>query len=165
MSEFVDKLVMALEKEKDIYDDILELSKKKKRAIIDNEIETLEELVKEEKALAMSLVKLDNIRIKIVNEILKENDIQSVENITELSKFLDEKSKREILTIKDSLSKVVKKVSDQNTQNKELVEQSLEYINFNMDLLTSANLGSNNYSEKASDDVKKGRKNLFDAKI
>ncbi len=165
MSEFVDKLIMALEKEEEIYTEILDLSLKKKKAIIDGNIKLIEEIVNSEKALAISLVKLDNIRIRIVNEILKENNIDSVENITELSEYIDENSKREILNLKSKLNTVIKKVKDENELNNDLVKQQLDYINFNVDLMTNINLGSNNYGRKATDDVKRGRKNLFDAKI
>lgn len=165
MSEFVDKLIMALEKEEEIYTEILDLSLKKKKAIIDGNIKTIEEIVNNEKALAISLVKLDNIRIRIVNEILKENNIDSVENITELSEYIDDNSKQEILKLKSKLNTVIKKVKDENELNNDLVKQQLDYINFNVDLMTNINLGSNNYGKKATDDVKRGRKNLFDAKI
>lgn len=165
MSEFVGQLIMALEKEEEIYEDILELSLRKKKSIIDGDIKKLEEIVNKEKALAMSLIKLDNIRIRIVNEILKENNIESVENITELSEYIDVESKKEILKLKGNLNKVIKKVRNENELNNDLVKQQLDYIKFNVDLMTNINLGSNNYGKKAKDDVKKGRKNLFDAKI
>ena len=165
MSEFVDKLVMALEKEEEIYTEILSISLKKKRAIIDGDIKAIEEIVNDEKTLAISLVKLDNIRIRIVNEILKENNIDSVDNITELSEYIDDNSKKEILKLKAKLNTVINKVRNENKLNNDLVKQQLDYIRFNVDLMTNINLGSNNYGKKATDDVKRGRKNLFDAKI
>lgn len=165
MSEFVDQLVMALEKEEEIYQDILELSLNKKQAIIDGDVKNLEKIVNKEKALAMSLIKLDNIRVRIVNEILKENGVDSVENITELSEYIDPMAKEKILKLKSKLNHVIKKVKNENELNKDLVEQQLDYIQFNIDLMTNVDLGSNNYSKEANDNVKKGRKNLFDAKI
>ena len=165
VSEFVDQLVMALEKEEEIYQDILDLSLKKKQAIIDGDVKNLEKIVTKEKALAMSLIKLDNIRVRIVNEILKENGVDSVENITELSEYIDPMSKEKILKLKSKLNHVINKVKNENELNKDLVEQQLDYIQFNIDLMTNVDLGSNNYSKEANDNVKKGRKNLFDAKI
>ena len=165
VSEFVDQLVMALEKEEEIYQDILELSLNKKQAIIDGDVKNLEKIVNKEKALAMSLIKLDNIRVRIVNEILKENGVDSVENITELSEYIDPLAKEKILNLKTKLNHVIKKVRNENELNKDLVEQQLDYIQFNIDLMTNVVLGSNNYSKEANDNVKKGRKNLFDAKI
>jgi len=165
VSEFVDQLVMALEKEEEIYQDIFDLSLKKKQSIIDGDVKSLEKIVNKEKALAMSLIKLDNIRVRIVNEILKENNVDSVENITELSEFIDSKAKEKILKLKSKLNHVIKKVKNENDLNKDLVAQQLDYIQFNIDLMTNIDLGSNNYSKEANDNVKKGRKNLFDAKI
>jgi len=165
VSEFVDQLVMALEKEEEIYQDILDLSLKKKQAIIDGDVKNLEKIVNKEKALAMSLIKLDNIRVRIVNEILKENNVDSVENITELSEYINPMAKEKILKLKSKLNHVIKKVKNENELNKDLVEQQLDYIQFNIDLMTNVDLGSNNYSKEANDNVKKGRKNLFDAKI
>jgi hypothetical protein len=165
VSEFVDQLVMALEKEEEIYQDILELSLNKKQAIIDGDVKNLEKIVNKEKALAMSLIKLDNIRVRIVNEILKENGVDSVENITELSEYINPMAKEKILKLKSKLNHVIKKVRNENELNKDLVEQQLDYIQFNIDLMKNVDLGSNNYSKEANDNVKKGRKNLFDAKI
>ncbi len=165
MSEFVGQLVMALEKEEEIYNEILELFANKKSAIIDGDIKKLEKIVTEEKALAISLVKLDNIRIRIVNEILRENNIESVDNITELSEYIDENSKKQILELKSKLNVVINKVRSENEVNNDLVKQQLDYINLNVDLMTNIDLGSNNYGRKATDDVKRGRKNLFDARI
>jgi flagellar biosynthesis/type III secretory pathway chaperone len=165
VSEFVGQLVMALEKEEEIYNEILELFANKKSAIIDGDIKKLEKIVTEEKALAISLVKLDNIRIRIVNEILRENNIESVDNITELSEYIDENSKKQILELKSKLNVVINKVRSENEVNNDLVKQQLDYINLNVDLMTNIDLGSNNYGRKATDDVKRGRKNLFDARI
>lgn len=156
---------MALEKEEEIYQDIYALSLEKKQTIIDGNVEKLEKLVNKEKALAMSLIKLDNIRIRIVNEILKENNIDSVENITELSEYIHSEAKQKILQLKEKLNHVIKKVKNENELNKDLVQQQLDYIKFNVDLMTNIDLGSNNYGKEATDNVKKGRKNLFDAKI
>ena len=165
VSEFVDQLVMALEKEEEIYQDILDLSLNKKQAIIDGDVKKLEKIVNKEKALAMSLIKLDNIRVRIVNEILKENGVDSVENITELSEYINPMAKEKILNLKSKLNHVIKKVRNENDLNNDLVKQQLDYIQFNIDLMTNVDLGSNNYSKEANDNVKKGRKNLFDAKI
>ena len=165
VSEFVNQLVMALEKEEEIYQDIFDLSLKKKQAVIDGDVKNLEKIVNKEKALAMSLIKLDNIRVRIVNEILKANGVDSVENITELSEYIDPKAKEKILRLKSKLNHVIKKVRNENELNKDLVAQQLDYIQFNIDLMTNIDLGSNNYSKEANDNVKKGRKNLFDAKI
>lgn len=165
LTEFVEQLILTLEKEEEIYNEVLELAKEKKQVIIDNDINRLEEITKREKGLIITLGKIDNIRIKIVNEILKENNIDSVENITELSKFLDQEAKLKITRLKNKLSHLIDNVKTINHTNNDLVKQQLDYINFNVDLLTKLDMNSSNYNQKASDKTKRGRKNLFDAKV
>lgn len=163
MSKFVDHLVTSLEKEQEIYEEVLELAKRKKQIIIDGKLKELEEVTRREQSLTMSLVKLEEIRDKIVNEILKEVNVQSVENIGELMEHLPPGQRLKVNEVKKDLMKVIHDVSGENENNKALLKQSLDIIEFNMNVLTSIDSVGSSYESNGIEADEESR-SLFDVR-
>jgi hypothetical protein len=159
----LDDLILTLQKQEEIYDKVLNLSKDKKKIIVENKIKELEDLTRKEETLVASLLKLESIRDKIVDEISQEKGIKQVQNITELYKYIDPYSKQKIESIKQRLGGTVDELQKENDLTRQLIEQSLDYIKFNLDLMLSLDekLG---YSKGAVDNESR-KKNLFDVKV
>lgn len=164
MSKSVEQLITTLEKEKEIYKDVLEISRKKRASIKEQRISDLEKFVNEEQGLIITLFKLEEIREKVVDLVMREHNLEFVENVSQLAQFLEADEKRLVLEAKNDLFVLVKNVADENKFNSKLIEEKLNMIKFNLDLLTQVTDESGQYNKKAITDDSE-RKNIFDARI
>lgn len=165
MSKSVEQLILALNKEYEIYQEVLEIAKKKRAIIVEGKIKDLDDITSKEQAMILSIGKLENIRLAILKNIVSELKIDEVQNLSQLSQHLDEKSKQEIINIRDKFDDILKSVKNQNDLNSKLIQQSLEYIEFNKNLLTSLENQGSTYSSNADEKDMKMKNNLFDARI
>lgn len=160
----VEQLVQTLDKESEIYSEILEISQKKREAIRTQNIGTLEALVTEEQGLVVSLFKLEELREKVVDKIMRDEKIDYVENVTQLAQLLKADDRNRIMDSKNRLLVLVKNVADEARFNNKMLEDRLEIINLNIELLTRSEDESGRYDKSASS--KDGeRKNLFDVRV
>ncbi len=165
MSILSNQLIEIIEKESAIYQEVLELAREKKQIIIDGKIQELEVITKREQVLVGSLIKLENLRSSTVEEIVGELGIRSIDNVTELVGYLDETTQRHLLNLKSKLSETVDLLSDENSLNNKLIEQSLDMIEFNMNLITGFNSEGTSYGSDADEKDVKRKTNLFDARV
>lgn len=160
----VEQLVQTLDKESEIYGEILEISQKKREAIRTQNIGSLEALVTEEQGLVVSLFKLEELREKVVDKIMRDEKIDYVENVTQLAQLLKADDRNRIMDSKNRLLVLVKNVADEARFNNKMLEDRLEVINLNIELLTRSEDESGRYDKSASN--KDGeRKNLFDVRV
>jgi len=165
MKDSVERLITALNEEYEIYKEVLEIARKKRKIIIEGRIKELDSITSKEQAMIFSIAKLENIRESIIKDIVKELDTDSIVNISELTQYLDEESKNDIIAIKSKFKDILKAVKDENDLNSMLIEQSLEYIEFNKNLLTTLENKGNTYGSNADEKDIKTNSNLFDVKI
>lgn len=160
----VEQLVQTLDKESEIYSEILEISRKKREAIRTQDIGSLEKLVTEEQGLVVSLFKLEELREKVVDKIMRDENIEYVENVTQLAQLLKADDRNRIMDSKNRLLILVKNVADEARFNNKMLEDRLEIINLNIEMLTRTEDESGRYDKSASS--KDGeRKNLFDVRV
>lgn len=165
MNKSVEQLIIALNKQYEIYQEVLEIEKKKRKIIVDGKIKELDGITSKEQAMILSIAKLENIREAIIKNVIKELNINNVENIAELTKYLDDESKTKIIAIRDKFTEILKMVKNENDLNSKLIEQSLEYIEFNKNLLTTLENQGSTYGSDADEREIKIKSNLFDAKV
>jgi len=164
MSKLVEQLILVLDKEQEIYDEIILLAKEKQTAIVNNNITVLENIVKKEKTYSISLVKLEEIRSNVLNQLVKEYKLVEIGVITDLYPHMTDREVRQVDSVKTKLVNTVQILGQKNELNKQLIEQYLEQIEFDLNLLTTVGDGSVNYKGDADDkDVE--RRSIFDRKI
>lgn len=164
MSKSVEQLLLVLSKEEEIYNNVIAMSADKQNAIIKKNMDVLDEIVKKEKAYSISLAKLEEIRTRLLDQLVMEYGLVEINNISDLYPYMSRGDTIKIDTIKNRLLSTVQILSGRNETNKRLIEQSLDQIAFDMDLYTMVGDGSVNYKEDADDkDVE--RKSIFDRKI
>jgi hypothetical protein len=164
MTKSVEQLILTLEKESEIYREILEISTKKREAIRGNQIENLEALAGHEQALVVTLFKLEELREKVLDLILRELKIDHIDNVTQLAQFLLPEERQKVLSAKDELIVLVKNTVDENRFNNRMIEDKLELIEFNIGMLTQMSDDSGKYDKKAVNEAYE-RKNIFDARV
>lgn len=164
MSKLVEQLLLVLNKEQEIYDEIINMSNDKQDAIVKNEIKKLEKIISKEKTYSISLVKLEEIRSKVIDGLLKEYDLIEINTLTDLYPHMSSGELKKVQNVKSKLFNSVNILSEKNKLNKRLIEQSLEQIDVEFNLLTMVGDGSVNYANNA-DDMDVERKSIFDRKI
>lgn len=164
MNKRIEDLILTLTKEQEIYQMLVEIAEDKKTIIIESKVKELEKLTAKEQGLAMSLMKLEDLRGRIVDDLLKDMGLTKVETITELINYLEPDEKIRLGSVKNQLQQVVGLLKDKNQLNGQLIEQSLRYIEFNMSLMAGLE-EDNKYSKSAKEQQTKQRKNLFDVKV
>lgn len=164
MTKSVEQLVQTLDKEAEIYRELLELSGQKREAIKNQTIDQLEKMVNLEQGLVVSLFKLEELREKVVDKIMREEKIEFVENVTQLAQLLNTEDRNKVVDSKNRLLVLVKNVSDESRFNNKMLEDKLELINFNISLLAQTGADSGRYDKKAVNEDGE-RKNLFDVRV
>lgn len=165
MNKSVEQLMIALTKEHEMYQEVLEIARKKRNVIVEGKIKELDGITGKEQAMILSIGKLENIRESILKNIVKELNVDNIQNISGLAKYLDEETKNEILAIRDKLAETLKMVKEENDLNSKLIEQSLEYIEFNKNILTTLENRGSTYGSDADEKDVNVKSNLFDLKV
>lgn len=165
MSKSIDQLILALNKEISLYRDYLEIATKKKDVIIKGHVKELESLTGIEQNMIVNMGKIDNMRTSIIGNLLMELKIESVENLSELAGYLPESYQAELLQLKGQLEEVLQEIKNINELNGSLIKQSLDYIDFNMNLMMSLENHGTTYESNANEKDLKKKNNVFDVKI
>lgn len=163
--DLVIEIINVLEEETVIYLELLSLSKEKKQFLIDGNTKEINRIVSLERSLAIEVTKLEKNREGIVWKIAKEFNLNADElNISEISKKVG-KDYDDILTKKAMrLNEILTEIKSINSVNKELVDQSLDYIGFSLNMLTSIGETDNSYGNSGAAKAAKNKR-LFNRNI
>lgn len=165
-NELVEKLIDVLNKEADIYDDILKLSKNKTNVVVEGKVTELESIVKLEQTLVLKMGQLEGIREELAGKISAQLAVEPSEmTISQLSRLLKADEAEGLEKVQKKLSGVLSDLKTTNRLNTKLIKNSLDYIDFSLNLMTSTNvLTANNYSNSGTVGTA-GKRSLFDVKL
>ncbi len=132
-----EELAKTLEEENILYRDILELSKHKTGIIVEGKVSKLEQLMKVEQGMILRAGKLEQRRIDEVNRLARYFGVSCDKfNISlAIDSTKDEDLKTKLVSLKDGISSSLKELKEVNDLNGELIEKSLEYIDFSINLI------------------------------
>ncbi|WP_025716543.1 flagellar protein FlgN [Paenibacillus sp. 1-18] len=117
---------------------LLELAKSKKKIVMENDINSLVQHLKQESRLLKQVEELEEARMEVSYELLRERGIKSQLNltITELARLVfDPEDKNKLLSVQSRLSHTLSELKEVNAINQKLIEQSLVFIDYSLDLL------------------------------
>ena len=142
MASLMEVLIDVLEKESQEYENLLALSMKKTPVIVSEDLEQLAKITDEEQIIVSRINHLDHQRNEAVNDIANvlNKDVEKLK-IVDLIKMLaarpEEQEKLSIVF--DKLQDNVRSVKRINEQNRELIQEALELVQFNMNVLQAMN--------------------------
>ncbi len=139
MATLIDDLIEVFEKQIHLYSDLVAISVEKKHIILKNDIETLTTMNTVENSIISKINRLEKQRLEIINDISSVLTID-INNFTlsGLAEALNvEEDKQKVLNIKDEMNDIIEKLNKANETNRILVESSLEYINYSMNVIKS----------------------------
>lgn len=161
----INELINVLNQENRVYDSILKISKSKTNVIVEGKVSELENMVKLEQSLVLQMGRLENMREKIAEQIAEQLNLKPSEiTISELLKHLESGKGQELKICQEVLGTTIKELKDTNDLNSKLIRNSLDFINFSINLVASVDTGTNNYGNTGQvNDGKK--KTFFDMKL
>jgi flagellar biosynthesis/type III secretory pathway chaperone len=161
----IDGLISVLNKETAMYEGILKLSKNKTDVIVEGKVTELESMTRLEQTMILQLGKLEAEREKLVDTIAAELKLKAPDiTLAGLEKLFPKEQAEKLKACHNKLPKLVKDLGEANVLNAKLIRNSLDYIDFSINILTNVGATGNNYgySGQSSDSKKR---NFFDMKL
>lgn len=142
MASLMEVLIDVLDKESQEYERLLDLSMRKTPVIVSENLEELTRITDEEQIIVSRINHLDNQRTEAINDIANVlnkdvNKLKIVDLIKMLAARPEEQEK--LATVFDRLKQNVRGVKRANEQNRELLQEALELVQFNMNVLQAVN--------------------------
>lgn len=169
MASLIEELIETLDKEEKIYNELLPVVEQKAQIIIKNDLEQLQYITTVEQDFVDKITVLEHNRSKIISNIAivmnkKVEDLNLKAIIAMLEKQPVEQEK--LSKLHDSLSTKLFQLKELNLQNKTLLEQSLEMIEFTMNVIQSDRVVPVNHYNRtaATQDIPYTQQGMFDAK-
>ena len=169
MASLIEELIMVLGDEEKIYSEIIPIAEKKTQIIVNNDLQSLNSITEEEQELLGKISKLEKKRQEVIgNIVIVMNKKESELNFITIIELLNgqEKEQEDLRKLHDKLKRTIDILSTLNERNQMLIKQSLEMIDFDINLMqslrTSPGVGQYNIaSEVEMQGMKSG---MFDAK-
>lgn len=161
----IKKLIDVLNKESSIYEGILKLSRQKTDVIVQGKVNELEGITRAEQTMILQLGKLEEERETLVSEYAEQLGIKPEDiTVSELEKLLPKEQSKELKTCSNKMTGLINDLRDANGMNSKLIKNSLDYIDFSVNVLSNAGSSGDIYGKSGqSNDVKK--RNFFDMKL
>lgn len=138
MASLMEDLIDVLTKEHVEYEKLLELSKKKTPIIVKGSVIELQKITDEEQSVVERVSHLEKKRNEVLNDIATviNKDVNSLK-IMNLIQLLGKQpvEQKKLSIIYDKLKSTLSDMMIINTNNRELIQQSLEMVEFDMNLI------------------------------
>ena len=169
MASLIEELIMVLGDEERVYAEIIPVAEKKTRIIVNNDLQSLNSITEEEQALIGRISKLERKRQEVIRNIgivmnKKESELNFI-TIIDLLKG-QEKEQEELRKLHDRLKRTIDALKLINERNQMLIKQSIEMIDFDMNLMQSLRTspGVGQYNTSSEVEIQGMNKGMFDAK-
>ena len=140
MASLMENLIEVLNSESSEYEGLLELSQKKTAFIVKGDLENLQKITDEEQEWVGRLNRLEKKRIEVTTDIANvlNKDVTTLKltNLIDMLAARPEEQKQ-LSEAVDCLKKVVHEMQTVNERNRDLIQHSLELVEFDMNLLQS----------------------------
>lgn len=111
---------------------LAEIARKKTEIIKVGDIEQFQDLQKNEQKHILAIQKVNRNREQAVTELLPNNESPT---ITDCLPHLNETNRGKLVKLKDDLVNILGELQQQNDLNQQLIAQSLDFINVNVQML------------------------------
>lgn len=166
MASLTEELITILKSQMKNYEELLILSEEKKSVIMKNDIDMLQKITAAENTIIGRNQKLENKREECIKDIalVLNQDFKELTITKILELIKNQKEYNHLLSIRDKLKEILDSLKVQNDQNKTLIESSLDYVDFSVNLLRADSSKDQVYYSQQQGEVLQQEKNLFDAK-
>ena len=138
MASLMENLISVLQDEGVAYEALLELSMKKTPIIVSGDLEGLQKITDEEQIVVARINHLDAKREEVTKDIANvlNKDVKSLK-LVDIINLMSQRpvEQKQLATAHDKLKEVVGQMTRVNEHNKELIKQSLEMVEFDLNLI------------------------------
>lgn len=138
MASLMENLIDVLGKENSEYEGLLELSQKKTPIIIGGNLEALQKITDDEQEMVSRIANLEKKRVEVTADIANvlNKDVKTLK-LTDLIAMLSARpaEQKTLIEIHDKLQASVRGLQRVNEQNRELLNNALEMVEFELNLL------------------------------
>ena len=160
-----EKLVVLLTETLKAYQALLEMSRKKHELLVKVKPQELDKITQQEEVIILHAGKVDAAREAVVKELAGLYGIAGdAITFVALKEHADESTRKELAELAEELEKVLEQLAPLNKLNVELIQQSLQYIDFNINILAQ-NSTSPTYAPKGQNNQPTQKRVIFDAKV
>ncbi|KFZ43299.1 flagellar protein FlgN [Anoxybacillus flavithermus] len=126
---------------------LLQLAEQKTEAIKKGDIHTLQQMMTKEQKYVMAIRQLESERMGFLSHLPEEE-----RTVSRYAEQVEENERATLLHLADELSVTVTRLKEQNELNMQLLQQSLQFIHFTLDLMIP-NEQDVTYDPKRADDL------------
>jgi flagellar biosynthesis/type III secretory pathway chaperone len=146
LEQYADQFIGTLNRYIDTYQQLVTLAKAKTQILVAGDIKGLDSLLMQETELLLAAKKLESQKNKLVqtwgqDEKWTSDDITLEFIIIQLSPAY----KAEVEKSTVQLKSLIQELQGINKTNGELIEQALQFVNYTLEVMTSANTGGATY--------------------
>lgn len=138
MASLMEDLIRVLGQESDLYEELLKLSSEKTPVIVTGDLQRLAKITDEEQGIVAKISKLEKERVQNMKDIaiVLNKDVTTLK-LTDLVRTLEKRpsEQMQLAAERDRLRDIVDRVKRVNSQNQELLQGSLEMVQFEMNIL------------------------------
>ncbi len=140
MASLMESIINVLERENAAYVELIALSEEKTPVIIKGDLEQLNAITEKEQSIVSGIQKMEKERIQTMRDIAevtnrKEEDLKLTDLIAMMERQPKERSR--LTQLHDTLKETMAHMKRVNEQNRDLLQNSLEMVQFEMNLLQS----------------------------
>lgn len=138
MASLMENLIAVLGEENAEYEKLLKLSMEKTPVIVGGDLEELQRITDEEQNVVTRINYLDTKREEVIRDIANvlNKDVKTLK-LTNIINLLESRPKeqQQLAAVHDALKETVSRMGRVNDQNRELIQNSLEMVEFDLNLL------------------------------
>ena len=156
------ELISVLTKILDVYKELLILSKEKRMIIVNVKMTELEKIVCQEQIMIATIGTLEKQRESVLTSLLVSENISTPnKDLLDLVMFCDSSTGKKITDIHRQFKETLAELETNNKMNNHLITQALSVVNYNLNILSEASVGST-YASQGQEQVSKVKR--FDYK-
>lgn len=169
MASLIEELVSVLENENTHYEELMEIAKDKTNIIVQGDLANLQEVTSKEQSIVDKITSLEKKRLEVIKDIATvvntEPESITIKEVVEMLKGRPEEQNK-LALIHDRLQKTLNYLASINEMNQNLIQESLEMVNFNINLINSIRQAPEtaNYTKGAYTKGSMGNLGAFEAK-
>lgn len=156
------ELIAILQTQLKIYSQLMELGSQKREHLIKGSLEELNDVSKQEEYFIFQLGKLEEKREKCFSNLAKLGGFDQNSSLREIVAQLPQEEQGQLEQIQEDFSALIEDLGQLNQENTSLIQQSLRFVNFSVDVLSQQSKPV--YNEENEVNIKQ-ISNLLDKKV
>lgn len=127
-------LIANLTKQYQLHESLLRNALKKTEVLKKGDVDSLQEVMREEQKLIAAITMMENERQTIAQSFLKKN-AESQITIADCITAAAPEAAETLRALQEQLVSVIAKLQEQNDLNQQIIYQTLQFVNINLDVL------------------------------